>query len=261
MRGIEGLEAMPEQVPLPALPAPLTPTPAPGLGRGEHAARRTLRRQIARLELRLSRAVVADLHAGARGRTQSDVDDGPAGGPRLLSLGDLELQRDGLLARLAEVDERRAEEEHNRALLREMYRDPGSHRFERLETADLAERGCRVYQVVPRFGVVGLLAGWWRVKVSSGCPLARRPRGDLPAGGVPAPSTGGPRVARPASRAVVSTCAGRSLLPTARTPVASHGLRRRRAVEGGAPAPWGRRTRTPRPRSGPTDAGASNPGA
>jgi hypothetical protein len=31
---------------------------------------------------------------------------------------------------------------------------------------------CRTWHVRPRFGVIGMLAGWWHVKLSSGCPLA-----------------------------------------------------------------------------------------
>jgi hypothetical protein len=92
---------------------------------------------------------------------------------------DLARRRDELVARLAEVEERRTEELHNRVLLREMYRDPASYRYARLETTDLAERGCRVYEVVPRFGLIGILGGWWRVKVSSGCPLSRVGRAHL----------------------------------------------------------------------------------
>ena len=33
--------------------------------------------------------------------------------------------------------------------------------------------GCGEYRVVPRLGLIGMLAGWWHVKISSGCPLAR----------------------------------------------------------------------------------------
>jgi hypothetical protein len=29
-----------------------------------------------------------------------------------------------------------------------------------------------VWHVRPRLGLVGMLAGWWQVKLSSGCPLA-----------------------------------------------------------------------------------------
>jgi hypothetical protein len=32
--------------------------------------------------------------------------------------------------------------------------------------------GCGVWQVRPRLGLIGMLMGWWQVKLSSGCPLA-----------------------------------------------------------------------------------------
>ena len=38
-------------------------------------------------------------------------------------------------------------------------------------TRDIGEPGCRDWHVRPRFGLLGMLAGWWRVVVSSGCPL------------------------------------------------------------------------------------------
>jgi hypothetical protein len=153
--------------------APTLPAPGRGLDRDERQARQALRRQIARLELRLAEAVALDLSRGARGRTDSDVAEHERGAvPRLLGLGALERRRDELVARLAEVDDRRDAERENRELLAAMYRDPAAHRGVRLETADLAERGCRVYEVRPRFGLIGLLGGWWRVKVSSGCPLS-----------------------------------------------------------------------------------------
>jgi hypothetical protein len=53
-----------------------------------------------------------------------------------------------------------------------MLRDPARHRWVRLPVADLGERGCGAYHVRPRLGVVGMLMGWWHVKLSSGCPLA-----------------------------------------------------------------------------------------
>ena len=34
----------------------------------------------------------------------------------------------------------------------------------------LGEPGCVSYHVKPRLGIIGMLAGWWHVKVSSGCP-------------------------------------------------------------------------------------------
>jgi hypothetical protein len=53
-----------------------------------------------------------------------------------------------------------------------MYADPPGHRRMRLTNAELGLGGCTTYEVAPRLGVVGMLAGWWQVKVSSGCPLA-----------------------------------------------------------------------------------------
>ena len=40
--------------------------------------------------------------------------------------------------------------------------------------ADVGEPGCGRWHSRPRLGLIGMLMGWWRVKVSSGCPLAGR---------------------------------------------------------------------------------------
>jgi hypothetical protein len=56
-----------------------------------------------------------------------------------------------------------------------MYADPPAHRRVRLRNADLGLPGCTTYEVAPRLGIVGMLAGWWHVKVSSGCPLGWGP--------------------------------------------------------------------------------------
>jgi hypothetical protein len=53
-----------------------------------------------------------------------------------------------------------------------MLLDPGAHRWVRVSNADIGEPGCKTWHVVPRLGLVGMLAGWWHVKISSGCPLA-----------------------------------------------------------------------------------------
>jgi hypothetical protein len=42
----------------------------------------------------------------------------------------------------------------------------------RVANRDLGENGCGVWQVRPRLGLIGMLMGWWQVKLSSGCPLA-----------------------------------------------------------------------------------------
>jgi hypothetical protein len=148
------------QVRLPSLP-----------GTDERAARRTLREQIAKLESEL-----ADAFVTAFGMGGLDLPAASPGQPRLLSLGELEQVRDELARRLRAAQiriARRADElEDNRVALERMLLDPGRHRFERISRADVGEPGCGVWQVRPRLGLVGMLMGWWEVKLSSGCPLA-----------------------------------------------------------------------------------------
>jgi hypothetical protein len=143
------------------------------------AARRDLRRQVGLLERELSDHACsvwprADLPA-------RPVTGGPAA---LLSVGELEALRDGLAARLAEarrdLDERLEAEEDKRALMEAALADPAAHRWVRVSHRDIGEPGCRDWHVRPRLGLLGMLAGWWRVVVSSGCPLQR--------GGCTAPS-------------------------------------------------------------------------
>jgi hypothetical protein len=56
-----------------------------------------------------------------------------------------------------------------------MLADPPGHRGWRISNAQLGLPGCTTYEVVPRLGVLGRLASWWHVKVSSGCPLGWGP--------------------------------------------------------------------------------------
>src|SRR6476619_826043 len=97
-------------------------------------------------------------------------------GPRVLSLGELEDLRDRLSDRLAgareELRGRVDREEECRRLLERMPLEPGKHRFVKVANADLGEGGCGVWHVRPRLGLIGMLCGWWQVKLSSGCPLA-----------------------------------------------------------------------------------------
>ena len=138
----------------------------------ERAARRTLRHQIARLEAQLADCVATSLAAKAA------VPFAVAGahGPRVLGIAELERVRDDLADRLAQarrvLTERGLEQERARVRLERMLLAPGRHRFERVAAAELGEGGCGVYQVRPRLGLIGMLAGWWHVKLSSGCPLA-----------------------------------------------------------------------------------------
>jgi hypothetical protein len=145
------------------------------------AARRSLRGQIAKLERELADAFVTAFPHG--------LDDEPPDAtesPRLLDLGELERVRDSLAARLHRarmaIAERADREEANRIHLERMLLEPGRHAFEVMPLRDLGELGCGVYQVRPRMGLIGMLRGWWQVKLSSGCPLPRgHGRGPWPA--------------------------------------------------------------------------------
>jgi hypothetical protein len=141
------------------------------------AARQTLRAQIARLEAELGDAFLASFQM--RGSGEAARSTGPLSGatPRLLDLGELEVVRDELAQRLHVVraaNARRADEQQaKRALLERMLLEPGRYRFTRISAAELGEPGCGVWHVRPRLGLIGMLAGWWQVKLSSGCPLAQ----------------------------------------------------------------------------------------
>jgi hypothetical protein len=130
----------------------------------ERAARRDLCDQIGRLERELARTLadVFPRREPARpGRSAS-----AQAGPRLLTLGQLEGIRDELADRIATLRQPRAS-----ALLEDMRRAPERHRWATVTSAELGEPGCTVWRVRPRLGLIGMLMGWWRVKVSSGCPL------------------------------------------------------------------------------------------
>jgi hypothetical protein len=139
----------------------------------ERSARRDLRGQVARLERELQDTLVS-----AFPRTGLSVSLAPrrSAGPRVLSLAELEDLRDRLADRLAqarsELSARADVEERNRRLLERMLLEPGKYRFVRIANADLGEGGCGVWHVRPRLGLIGMLCGWWQVKLSSGCPLA-----------------------------------------------------------------------------------------
>lgn len=138
----------------------------------ERAARRSLRRQVAKLERDLS-----VLAADARSIDAIDwsLPAPPPAGPRILDLGELERLRDDLAERLHEVreilDARAAREARRRELLERMLRDPAEHRFLRITRAEVGEPGCGAWESRPRLGLIGMLAGWWHIKISSGCPL------------------------------------------------------------------------------------------
>jgi hypothetical protein len=148
----------------------------------ERQARRTLRLQVARLERAL-----ADAFVSAFPTLALDVSVPARGGPRVLTLGELESVRDALIERLADARATLAQhhdaQARNRELLEQVRLEPGRYKYFRIANTDIGEGGCGEWHVRPRLGVIGMLAGWWQVKLSSGCPLARgrRPSGDAPA--------------------------------------------------------------------------------
>jgi hypothetical protein len=138
----------------------------------ERAARRTLRAQIAKLERELAEAFVTAYPMGG-------LDETPlrsCAAPRLLDLGELERVRDDLAERVraarATISERADRQAASRVLLERMLLEPGRYRFVRIANRDIGEPGCGVWEVRPRLGLIGMLMGWWQVKLSSGCPLA-----------------------------------------------------------------------------------------
>lgn len=134
------------------------------------AARDALRAQVSKLERELSSLVAQSFpHISPR-----DVGSESFSGPRLLTLAELERLRDRLVLRVGEVRsqvaERNALERRSRALLERMKLEPRRYKFARLPVADLGDGHCGVWEVRPRLGLIGMLAGWWQVKLSSGCP-------------------------------------------------------------------------------------------
>jgi hypothetical protein len=144
------------------------------VGGDERLARAELRRQIGRLEGELSRLV-----AEAFPRIGIDAAvAAPHGEPRIADLGELERVRDALSDRIAAarlaLREKDELETRNCELLRRMLDAPAKHKWVRISNADIGQPGCGHWHSLPRLGPLGMLMGWWRVKVSSGCPLSGR---------------------------------------------------------------------------------------
>ena len=165
---------------------PATPTVADDR---ERAARRALRAQIARLERELAVAFVTAFPMGGL----EPVRERPRGGARVLDLGELERVRDDLVERLGEarvtIAERAEAQAASRLALEQMLLEPGKHRFQRISCRELGQAGCGAWEVRPRLGLIGMLMGWWQVKLSSGCPLSRA--AERRRGPSESPATGG----------------------------------------------------------------------
>ena len=164
----EVLEPLAPQPQGPPSHPPLVPRTVPD----ERPARRTLLDQIERLETELS-----SLFTSVWPRKGFDMGvAGLGGGPRMLTLAELEGLRDDLAERVEDArrslsDRTYVEEEHRRRI-EEMLLQPEKHRWVRIGNEDIGEPGCKHWHVTPRWGILGMLMNWWRVKISSGCPLA-----------------------------------------------------------------------------------------
>ncbi len=140
----------------------------PAVQGDERLGRQELRRQIARLEAQL-----ASYPADSR---KPGEPTHPLLRPKghLPDMAELERIRDDLIERLNRARDAAARrgirERRARARLEEMAADPAAHKWETVASDDLGEPGCGTWEVQPRWGPVGALMNWWRVKVSSGCP-------------------------------------------------------------------------------------------
>jgi hypothetical protein len=138
--------------------------------RDARSARASMRGQVARLESEL-----AALFCSSPLPPPAGVADGTAEA-RILTLGELEELRDHLVERLATErrarDRRSADQERARRRLEEITLHPDRYRWTTISSEELGEPSCRRWEVVPRLGILGMLLNWWRVRISSGCPLA-----------------------------------------------------------------------------------------
>jgi hypothetical protein len=142
----------------------------------ERPARAALRDQIARLEEQLAGHVTS-----AFPRSPTPPRLGGSRGARLQTLAELEQRRDELQGAVAhvrrELDRAGERQERARGRMEAIMLDPASHRWERVTHEDIGEPGCRQCHARPRLGLLGLLMNWWRVIISSGCPLCMQSAG------------------------------------------------------------------------------------
>ena len=149
---------------------PTRPPLAPRTQPDERPARRSLLDQIERLEYELS-----SLFVSTWPRKGFEFSVPSQGGPRMLLLEELEALRDHLAHRVdharRSLSDRTYVEEQHRARIEEMLLEPEKHKWVRIGNDDIGEPGCKHWHVRPRWGLLGFLMNWWRVRISSGCPL------------------------------------------------------------------------------------------
>ena len=149
------------------LPEPPLPPIDPEAG--APTLRRELRAQIGRIEAELALYAWQDRRSPPPERVETAI---PVG--RVASVEELTGVRDELIERLTrlrgEAERQGSHQARTRRHLERMVGDPAAHRWEMVTSDELGDPGCRNWRVVPRFGPLGAIMGWWRVKVSSGCP-------------------------------------------------------------------------------------------
>jgi DNA-binding transcriptional regulator YhcF (GntR family) len=146
-----------------------SPPPLPDVRRDsdQRGARRELRRQIARLEAELA-SYPRELQPPPTPEVR------PHHGGRIAGVAELERTRDALLEQIAQVRDKQARKGRRQSRARRqveaMAREPDEHKWQWVSNEETGDPGCKTWHVTPRYGPVGALMGWWRVKVSSGCP-------------------------------------------------------------------------------------------
>ena len=90
--------------------------------------------------------------------------------------GELEELRDELAERVADarraLSDRTWVEEQNRRLIEEMMLEPERHKWRRVSARGHRRARLQALARAAALGFIGMLMGWWRVVISSGCPLA-----------------------------------------------------------------------------------------
>ncbi len=134
----------------------------------EAAARKALRGQVARLEAETT-ALIAEAYPVAL-----DLPRIGTGSPRMLSLAELEARRDAMANRLEDarvlLTRVRESQQEARGIIELMLAEPKAYKWLRVSRDEAGLDGCGHWHVRPRLGLIGMLAGWWHVKISSGCP-------------------------------------------------------------------------------------------
>lgn len=128
--------------------------------------RRELRQQIGWIEKEVATYVRFDRNEPSPRRMSS-----AAPTARVTSVEDLERIRDELIDRLThlrkDAERRSAREQRARRHLEDMVSDPASHRGEVVTVLGAGQSDLTTWRVVPRYGPLGVILGWWRVEVRS----------------------------------------------------------------------------------------------